>query len=117
MVPPRGNRIPFQFGASAPLETELEGAAQSAPTPPRPSAALSNHPKIPDDTEVVPPNRPPSQLHRDLQPQHERVVRLDEPAGPNNVLDVRLDGKSPLNLKICQYVGLTPFLTPFQSRV
>ena len=45
--------------------------------------------------------RPPSQLHRDLQPQHERVVRLAEPAGPNNVLDVRLDGKSPLRLKIC----------------
>ena len=51
--------------------------------------------------------RLPSQRHRDLQPQHERVVRLVEPAGPNNVLDVRLDGKSPLNLKICQYVGLT----------
>jgi hypothetical protein len=38
---------------------------------------------------------------------------LVEPAGPNNVLDVRLDGKSPLNLKICQYVGLTPF--PFYT--
>jgi hypothetical protein len=37
---------------------------------------------------------------------------LVEPAGPNNVLDVRLDGKSPLNLKNMSICGTGIFSLP-----
>jgi len=46
------------------------------PLPPRPSAALSNHPKIPDDTEVVPPNLTGSVPHIHIARGQSRVLSL-----------------------------------------
>ena len=91
----------FNLARQRPSKPNWRALLRRRPLPRAPARPYQTTPKSRTTRRSSLQTRLPSQLHRDLQPQHERVVRLVEPAGPNNVLDVRLDGKSPLNLKIC----------------